>query len=54
MSAAPVSVGSMKMKSIGGREKISAVDGGFAMNNPTATIIICMLNNLHEFPSSSM
>ena len=49
-SAAPVSVGSMKMKSIDGRTKILAVDGGIAMNNPTAAAITHVLNNKHEFP----
>lgn len=49
-SADPVLVGPVEMKSIDGRTKIMAVDGGIAMNNPTAAAITHVLNNKHEFP----
>ncbi|XP_028759357.1 patatin-like protein 6 [Neltuma alba] len=49
-SADPVSVGPVEMKSMDGRTKIVAVDGGIAMNNPTAAAITHVLNNKHEFP----
>ncbi|XP_058749438.1 patatin-like protein 7 [Vicia villosa] len=40
----------IEMKSIDGKTKITAVDGGIAMNNPTATAVTHVLNNKHEFP----
>ncbi|KAL5097639.1 hypothetical protein RYX36_001966 [Vicia faba] len=40
----------IEMKSIDGKTKIMAVDGGIAMNNPTATAVTHVLNNKHEFP----
>ncbi|KAI4306342.1 hypothetical protein L6164_029629 [Bauhinia variegata] len=49
-SADPVSSGPVEMKSIDGRTEIMAVDGGIAMNNPTAAAITHVLNNKHEFP----
>lgn len=49
-SADPASVGSVEMRSIDGRTKILAVDGGIAMNNPTAAAITHVLNNKLEFP----
>ncbi|XP_027338676.1 patatin-like protein 7 [Abrus precatorius] len=49
-SADPSSVGPTEMRSIDGRTKIVAVDGGVAMNNPTAAAITHVLNNKHEFP----
>ncbi|KAI9122629.1 hypothetical protein K1719_006469 [Acacia pycnantha] len=49
-SADPVSVGPVEMKSMDGRTKIVAVDGGIAMNNPTTAAITHVLNNKHEFP----
>ncbi|KAF7842477.1 patatin-like protein 7 [Senna tora] len=49
-SADPVSVGPAEIRSIDGRTKIMAVDGGIAMNNPTAAAITHVLNNKHEFP----
>ncbi|KAI4297044.1 hypothetical protein L6164_036953 [Bauhinia variegata] len=49
-SADPVSAGPVVMKSIDGRTEIMAVDGGVAMNNPTAAAITHVLNNKHEFP----
>ncbi|KAJ1420923.1 Patatin-like phospholipase domain [Sesbania bispinosa] len=49
-SAYPTSVGPFEMKSVDGRTKIVAVDGGVAMNNPTATAVTHVLNNKHEFP----
>lgn len=49
-SADPVAVGPVEMKSIDGRTKIMAVDGGIAMNNPAAAAITHVLNNKLEFP----
>lgn len=49
-SADPASVGPTEMRSVDGRTKIVAVDGGIAMNNPTAAAITHVLNNKHEFP----
>ena len=49
-SSDPVAVGPIEMKSVDGRTKITAVDGGIAMNNPTAAAITHVLNNKHEFP----
>ncbi|MED6119431.1 hypothetical protein PIB30_011796 [Stylosanthes scabra] len=49
-SADPGCVGPVEMRSIDGRTKIVAVDGGVAMNNPTAAAITHVLNNKHEFP----
>ncbi|KEH37045.1 putative galactolipase [Medicago truncatula] len=40
----------IELKSIDGKTKILAVDGGVAMNNPTATAVTHVLNNKHEFP----
>ena len=39
-----------EMRSVDGRTRIMAVDGGVAMNNPTAAAITHVLNNKHEFP----
>ncbi|XP_057431994.1 patatin-like protein 6 [Lotus japonicus] len=49
-SADPASVGPTEMRSLDGRTKILAVDGGVAMNNPTAAAVTHVLNNKHEFP----
>lgn len=49
-SADPASVGPTEMSSLDGRTKILAVDGGVAMNNPTAAAVTHVLNNKHEFP----
>lgn len=49
-SADPSLAGPTEMRSVDGRTKIVAVDGGVAMNNPTATAITHVLNNKHEFP----
>ena len=49
-SADPGSVRPVEMRSIDGRTRIVAVDGGVAMNNPTAAAITHVLNNKHEFP----
>lgn len=49
-SADPVAVGPVETTSIDGRSRIMAVDGGIAMNNPTAAAITHVLNNKHEFP----
>lgn len=43
--------GAFGMRSIDGRTKIVAVDGGVAMSNPTAVAITHVLNNKMEFPS---
>ncbi|KAL5977098.1 hypothetical protein ACLOJK_021440 [Asimina triloba] len=40
----------VEMKSVDGRTKILAVDGGVAMSNPTAAAITHVLNNRQEFP----
>ena len=49
-SADPTSMGSVEMRSVDQRTKIVAVDGGIAMNNPTAAAITHVLNNKQEFP----
>ncbi|KAK7246120.1 hypothetical protein RIF29_40979 [Crotalaria pallida] len=49
-SAHPAFVGPTEIRSLDGRTKIVAVDGGVAMNNPTAAAITHVLNNKHEFP----
>ncbi|CAJ1962902.1 unnamed protein product [Sphenostylis stenocarpa] len=49
-SADPSFAGPTEMRSVDGRTKIMAVDGGVAMNNPTAAAITHVLNNKHEFP----
>ncbi|KAG5230494.1 patatin protein [Salix suchowensis] len=38
------------MRSVDRRTKIMAIDGGIAMNNPTAAAITHVLNNKQEFP----
>ncbi|CAB4307059.1 unnamed protein product [Prunus armeniaca] len=40
----------VEVRSVDGRTKIMAVDGGIAMNNPTAAAITHVLNNKQEFP----
>ncbi|KAI3877961.1 hypothetical protein MKX03_027139 [Papaver bracteatum] len=42
--------GGFEMKSVDKKTKILAVDGGLAMNNPTAAAITHVLNNKQEFP----
>lgn len=49
-SAEPTVSGAVEMSSVDKRTKISAVDGGIAMNNPTAAAITHVLNNKQEFP----
>ncbi|PON74174.1 Patatin-related protein [Trema orientale] len=49
-SADPTTAGAFEMKSVDQRTKILAVDGGIAMNNPTAAAITHVLNNKQEFP----
>ncbi|WVY93464.1 hypothetical protein V8G54_032552, partial [Vigna mungo] len=49
-SADPSFAGPTEMRSVDGRTRIVAVDGGVAMNNPTAAAITHVLNNKHEFP----
>ncbi|KAF9620645.1 hypothetical protein IFM89_013671 [Coptis chinensis] len=49
-SADPTAVGSFEMSSLDKQTKIVAVDGGLAMNNPTAAAITHVLNNKQEFP----
>ncbi|KAG6581501.1 Patatin-like protein 7 [Cucurbita argyrosperma subsp. argyrosperma] len=49
-SAEPTVSGAVEMWSIDKRTKITAVDGGIAMNNPTASAITHVLNNKQEFP----
>ena len=49
-SADPTISGAFEMKSVDQRTKILAVDGGIAMNNPTAAAITHVLNNKQEFP----
>ncbi|XP_024158983.1 patatin-like protein 7 [Rosa chinensis] len=51
--AHPAATGAVEVKSIDGRTKIMAVDGGIAMNNPTAAAITHVLNNKQEFPFCS-
>nr|ABK94145.1 unknown [Populus trichocarpa] len=49
-SADPTMVGAVDMRSVDKRTKIVAIDGGIAMNNPTAAAITHVLNNKQEFP----
>lgn len=49
-SANPTVTGAVEMKSVDQKTKITAVDGGIAMNNPTAAAITHVLNNKQEFP----
>lgn len=49
-SADPSRAGPTEVRSIDGRTRIVAVDGGVAMNNPTATAVTHVLNNKLEFP----
>ncbi|KAA0052451.1 patatin-like protein 3 [Cucumis melo var. makuwa] len=49
-SAEPTVSGAVQMSSVDKRTKIAAVDGGIAMNNPTAAAITHVLNNKQEFP----
>ncbi|XP_022714496.1 patatin-like protein 7 [Durio zibethinus] len=49
-SADPTVVGAVEMRSVDERTKIVAVEGGVAMNNPTAAAITHVLNNKQEFP----
>ncbi|XP_043698980.1 patatin-like protein 6 [Telopea speciosissima] len=49
-SVDPTVVGAVEMKSLDQRTRILAVDGGVAMNNPTAAAITHVLNNKYEFP----
>ncbi|PIA33863.1 hypothetical protein AQUCO_03900009v1 [Aquilegia coerulea] len=49
-SADPKMIGAFEVKSVDKRTKIVAIDGGVAMNNPTAAAITHVLNNKHEFP----
>jgi patatin-like phospholipase/acyl hydrolase len=49
-SADPTIVGAVDMRSVDKRTKIVAIDGGIAMNNPTAAAITHVLNNKQEFP----
>ncbi|CAN1810244.1 Patatin-like protein 7 [Linum perenne] len=49
-SADPSFGGPVELKSVDKRTKIVAVDGGIAMNNPTAAAITHVLHNNQEFP----
>lgn len=49
-SADPTVNGAVEMRSVDKKTKIVAVDGGIAMNNPTAAAITHVLNNKQEFP----
>ncbi|KAF8408747.1 hypothetical protein HHK36_004815 [Tetracentron sinense] len=49
-SADPAAIGAVEMRSINKKTRILAVDGGIAMNNPTAASITHVLNNKYEFP----
>ncbi|KAE8688673.1 WD repeat-containing protein 49 isoform 1 [Hibiscus syriacus] len=49
-SADPTVVGAVEVRSVDERTKILAVEGGVAMNNPTAAAITHVLNNKQEFP----
>lgn len=51
--AHPAAMGAVEVKSVDKRTKIMAVDGGIAMNNPTAAAITHVLNNKQEFPFCS-
>ncbi|KAK9093271.1 hypothetical protein Syun_028182 [Stephania yunnanensis] len=48
--ADPTVAGAAEMRSVDKRTRIAAVDGGVAMNNPTAAAITHVLNNKQEFP----
>ncbi|KAK8641656.1 hypothetical protein V6N13_011040 [Hibiscus sabdariffa] len=48
--ADPTVFGPVEMRSVDERTKILAVEGGVAMNNPTAAAITHVLNNKQEFP----
>lgn len=50
-SADPSVVGAVEIRSVDKKTRIVAVDGGIAMNNPTAAAITHVLNNKQEFPS---
>lgn len=52
-SADPAMVGSVELRSVDKTTRIVAVDGGVAMNNPTAAAITHVLNNKQEFPFCS-
>ncbi|GJT56906.1 patatin-like protein 6 [Tanacetum coccineum] len=49
-AALPVLFEPVSMKSIDGKTKCLAVDGGLAMSNPTAAAITHVLHNKQEFP----
>ncbi|KAK8551074.1 hypothetical protein V6N13_119564 [Hibiscus sabdariffa] len=49
-AADPTVFGPVEMRSVDDRTKILAVEGGVAMNNPTAAAITHVLNNKQEFP----
>ncbi|XWS11476.1 hypothetical protein CRYUN_Cryun37aG0001300 [Craigia yunnanensis] len=49
-SADPTVVGAVEMRSVDEQTKIVAVEGGVAMNNPTAAAMTHVLNNKQEFP----
>ncbi|GLT63021.1 hypothetical protein SLA2020_356160 [Shorea laevis] len=49
-TADPAAVGAVEMRSVDGRSRITAVEGGIAMNNPTAAAVTHVLNNKQEFP----
>ncbi|XP_043687446.1 patatin-like protein 6 [Telopea speciosissima] len=49
-SADPTVMSAVEMRSVDQKTSILAVDGGVAMNNPTAAAITHVLNNKHEFP----
>ncbi|XWS17962.1 hypothetical protein CRYUN_Cryun32bG0001200 [Craigia yunnanensis] len=48
--ADPTVVGAVEMRSVDERTKIVAMEGGVAMNNPTAAAMTHVLNNKQEFP----
>ncbi|XP_065853289.1 patatin-like protein 7 [Euphorbia lathyris] len=48
--AEPMVNGAVELSSVDKKTKIFAVDGGIAMNNPTAAAITHVLNNKQEFP----
>ncbi|KAI7732102.1 hypothetical protein M8C21_007081 [Ambrosia artemisiifolia] len=49
-SALPGLFEPVSMKSVDGKTRCVAVDGGLAMSNPTAAAITHVLHNKHEFP----
>lgn len=49
-AAEPGAVGPVCLKSVDGLTRCVAVDGGLAMNNPTAAAITHVLHNKQEFP----